>query len=254
MLSMIVVNLALFFRWIGLGSETGNYRPAALGVVFIALLFQVPIFIYNPNEFVVLILVTGLLGLFKLYLTTGVGLHYAQALQIPYFRPGGLAPIVRSPIKQLLVVRREGWFLAVFGSLVFMLAITGLLFWSSDAKPSDLVLEAMPEHSPSLPLIAMTVLIIAFAEEIVFRLGLQNWLSYAWGHSTRSYWLAILVTTTIWTLGHAGMVEPAWVKFLQMFIMGVLLGVLNQRFGILACIAVHGLFNVIVTLHEGWFL
>lgn len=253
---MAVVNLALFFRWIVLRAEIQSYRRAALGVAVIALVFQLPAFSFlsSANEFVGLFLVTTLIGLFKLYLATGVGLHSVQALQIPKVKPEGRAPIVGLPLKELLILRWQGWFVAVFGSLLFMLAFTSLLFWLSDAQPTELVLKNIQENKAPLVVVAMTVLVVAFAEEIVFRLALQNWLSYAWGHSTRSHWAAVLVTTMIWTLAHGGLIEPAWVKYFQIFIMGVVLGLLNQRFGILACIAVHGLFNVIVIFAESWLL
>ena len=216
MISTAVINLALLFRWIGLGASTRDYRGIGVSFVLIALLLQIPIILHDPNDFATMTLVLLFVGLFKLYLTTGVGLHYAQALQIPYSRTDESVPDVRNPVAVLLVKTHDGWFVAVIGALVFMLVITGLLFWVFDAKPPQLLLENAPEQVPPKLLLATAVFVGAFAEEILFRLGLQNWLSYAWGPSTRSHWIAVFVTTAIWTSGHAGMVDPNWVKFLQM--------------------------------------
>lgn len=91
-------------------------------------------------------------------------------------------------------------------------------------------------------------LVAAFGEEIIYRLGIQNYLAIHlnWRHSR--YWLAILVTSILWTIGHTGTLNPNWVKFAQIFPIGLLLGWLFRKYGIISCILAHGLFNVIIPL------
>ncbi|NES04029.1 MAG: CPBP family intramembrane metalloprotease [Okeania sp. SIO2F4] len=91
-------------------------------------------------------------------------------------------------------------------------------------------------------------LVAAFSEEITYRLGIQNYLAIHlnWRHSR--YWLAILVTSILWTIIHTDTLHPNWVKFAQIFPIGLLLGWLFRKYGIISCILAHGLFNVIIPL------
>lgn len=86
----------------------------------------------------------------------------------------------------------------------------------------------------------------AVAEEIAFRLGIQNFLARYLHLEGKGYWLAILLTSVLWTLGHAGTLDPEWVKFAQIFPMGLALGWLFKKYGTESTILAHGLFNVIL--------
>ncbi len=96
---------------------------------------------------------------------------------------------------------------------------------------------------------AFTVLLVltfAFGEEIFFRLGIQNFLAkYLRWYGSR-YWAAIVLTSLLWTLGHVGVLDPNWVKFAQIFPVGLMLGWLFHRHGVEACMLAHGLFNIIM--------
>jgi len=97
---------------------------------------------------------------------------------------------------------------------------------------------------------ALTVVVVlayAFAEEIFFRLGIQNFLAHYLGWQGRRYWAAIAMTSLLWTLGHAGVLDPNWVKLVQVYPMGLALGWLFRRHGVEACILAHGLFNIVMT-------
>jgi membrane protease YdiL (CAAX protease family) len=97
--------------------------------------------------------------------------------------------------------------------------------------------------SPHSFLLSLT---FAFVEEIVFRLGIQNFLAkhLNWRHTR--YWLAITVTSMLWTMGHTGSLDPDWVKFAQVFPLGLLLGWLFRKHGVESCILAHGLSNIIL--------
>lgn len=127
---------------------------------------------------------------------------------------------------------------------------TQLLFWAFSPQPSEHVVRAWgldgDDASEVLTPIGVALIgLVAVSEELVFRLGIQNFLAAACNWWGRKYWLAIVATSALWTLGHAGALDPNWVKFLQIFPVGVALGWLFRKHGIESCIAVHVLFNVL---------
>jgi len=141
--------------------------------------------------------------------------------------------------------------LVLIGLLVAAWAgYTQLLFWAFSPQPSEHLVRALgldgddPWEVPT-PIGAALIGLVAVGEELVFRLGIQNFLAALCNWWGRNYWLAIVATSALWTLGHAGALDPDWVKFLQVFPAGVALGWLFRKHGIESCIAVHVLFNVL---------
>ena len=101
------------------------------------------------------------------------------------------------------------------------------------------------DTKPSL-LMALVVLEFAFGEEIVFRLGIQNYLARQFKLAGDRYWIAIVVTAMFWSLAHANTLDPEWVKIAQVFPLGLALGFLFRKYGTGMCILVHGAFNVVM--------
>ncbi|MEM9353618.1 MAG: CPBP family intramembrane glutamic endopeptidase [Planctomycetota bacterium] len=110
-----------------------------------------------------------------------------------------------------------------------------------------------PDTSVS-PSTLLAVAAIAFGEEIIFRLGIQNWFAYKCKWTGEKYWIAITLSTVIWTLAHVGTLEPEWVKLLQVFPFGIALGVLYKKYGAESAIAAHVLFNLILTPLGNYFI
>ncbi len=94
------------------------------------------------------------------------------------------------------------------------------------------------------PFAILLVLVVAVSEEIFFRLGIQNFLARYLNWQGRWYWVAIVLTSLLWTVGHAGSLDPNWVKLAQIFPVGLMLGWLFHRYGVEACVLAHGLLNV----------
>lgn len=92
----------------------------------------------------------------------------------------------------------------------------------------------------------LVVLEFAFVEEIVFRLGIQNFLAKIFNWRDQKYWIAILLSTILWTFGHTGVLEPNWVKLVQVFPFGLALGWLYKQQGTESCIFTHAFFNVVM--------
>lgn len=125
-----------------------------------------------------------------------------------------------------------------------------LLFWAFSPQLSEDLIHAWGlDGDDALEVVTpVGVALIGLAgagEELMFRLGIQNFLANVCNWWGRNYWLAIITTSAVWTLGHAGSLDPDWVKFLQIFPAGVALGWLFRKHGIESCIAVHVLFNVL---------
>ena len=96
--------------------------------------------------------------------------------------------------------------------------------------------------------VVLFLLLVALGEEIIFRLGMQSFLAKHLRLRQDRYWIAIVITTAIWTMGHAGALEPAWVKLAQIFPLGLLLGWLCRRYGVESSILAHATFNVALAL------
>ena len=95
--------------------------------------------------------------------------------------------------------------------------------------------------------------IIAISEEIVFRQGLQTLLASKFKFKG-GYALAVLITSVVWTLGHLFIIEPAWIKVVQILPFGILLGFLFRKQGLESTMLVHGIFNVLIVALEPFLL
>ena len=137
--------------------------------------------------------------------------------------------------------------LLVLGSLVYSALVFSVFEWERGTgrySAAGIDIELLNPWSPSLMLILATVSIV---EELTFRLAIQNQLAHLFGWDDRKYWRTIVLTTLLWTLLHAGAVDPDWVKFLQVFPLGLALGWMFRRYGIESCMAAHVLLNVLAS-------
>lgn len=133
------------------------------------------------------------------------------------------------------------------GGMIFSV----LLFWLTEPTVSELIDDGTGTDIASQTWIAISLTILvaltfAFAEEIIFRLGMQSYFAKHFGWQGEKYWWAILVTTIIWTIGHVGVLDPNWVKMVQIFPIGLALGWLFKKYGVESTIIAHSLFNLIV--------
>jgi membrane protease YdiL (CAAX protease family) len=139
--------------------------------------------------------------------------------------------------------------LVVFGAGALTILYSSILFLLTSPQSSELAQEVFGISSTpagdQLNLAGVLVLLeFAIAEEIIFRLGIQNFLARYMRLESRTYWIAILLTSTLWTLGHAGVLEPEWVKYAQIFPIGLLLGWLCKKYGAGSAMLVHAIFNL----------
>lgn len=147
------------------------------------------------------------------------------------------------------------------GALVGLAASawTALLFLATGPRPSAALLRAAESagqpwtgevSAPDVALLAQ----VAVGEELLYRLGLQGFL-LRWAdrprHPGRG---AVMVTAVVFTLMHAGQVDPDWVKLAQIFPLALALGRLQVAAGTEACIAAHLVFNLLGAAMAPWLL
>jgi membrane protease YdiL (CAAX protease family) len=130
-------------------------------------------------------------------------------------------------------------------------AYSALLFSLTSPEMSDIVKQGYGESESgtgnTISLMQLIVVLeFAFAEEIVFRLGIQNYLAKQLNWRGGKYWIAVTLTAALWTSAHTGVLEPDWVKLVQVFPVGLALGWLFRKLGTESCILAHTLFNVVM--------
>jgi membrane protease YdiL (CAAX protease family) len=93
------------------------------------------------------------------------------------------------------------------------------------------------------PLTLVVLLEFAFVEELMFRLGIQNYLGAKLINQRYGYAIAVALTAALWSMAHVGSLNPDWVKLAQIFPLGLALGWLYRRQGTESTIMAHALFN-----------
>ncbi|MFN8598595.1 MAG: CPBP family glutamic-type intramembrane protease, partial [Anaerolineae bacterium] len=174
----------------------------------------------------------------------------ATALEAPL--PIEMTPLAESPATitapletPIPPIDWRNYWLTTVGVSLGAVIYTALLFAITGPNIGAALREAINDHSRSVTLLTVvTLLEFAFTEELIFRLGIQNYLATKLQGRANGYWLAIVLTSIVWTLGHAGSLDPTWIKFAQIFPVGLALGWLYRRNGTESTIIAHALFNL----------
>lgn len=87
---------------------------------------------------------------------------------------------------------------------------------------------------------------VAVAEELVFRFIFPNLIAVRFDISGKKYWIPIIISSFFWTISHAGILNPEWVKFAQIFPIGLAFGWLCRKHGLESSIFAHAGFNIIM--------
>jgi len=98
---------------------------------------------------------------------------------------------------------------------------SAVLFLLTSPQMSDLAKQKFGDSKDMSLTVLLILLEFSFAEEIIFRLGIQNYLAQQLNWRGNKYWIAISLTAILWTLGHSGVMEPNWVKLAQIFPVGL---------------------------------
>lgn len=222
------------------------------GFVFLALevfvLALVPAILKHTS--ISVLVATEALGFVKIVLFTCMGMYCFSIYNSPNI------PLVRELVGKSSVTEKTFGIRYIAPILIVAAAATlySIILFKLTAPQPSAFIKALSQGTmtrlgigdrPSLTL-ALAFLQFAFVEEIIFRLGIQNYLAKQFKLKGQKYWLAILLTAGLWSLAHANILEPEWVKLAQIFPLGVALGVLFRKYGTESCIFTHGIFNLIM--------
>jgi membrane protease YdiL (CAAX protease family) len=222
----------------------------ALGVVAI----DAGIFILNPDVRVALgapmVFCLNVVVFARLVIYGVVGMYCARSVDVPHAAVLRAMSARRPPRVAGLARGMLLWVPAIVAGAV---AFSWVLFTLVPTRMSDAMRELLESSVSNAPVstepslvAALVMLEFALAEEITFRLGIQNFLARVFGLGGSRYWLAILCSTVLWSAAHAGMLEPDRVKFVQVAPLGIALGCLARRYGVESSIVAHAAFNLIM--------
>jgi len=251
MIALLILCVIDFFRY---RKRVRPFTKFGLAFGLIYLFFELTLILPNlelvTEVFGVSTFCIDLIGLVRIIVFVSVGMYCCRRARRP------AAPILQAIFRRRrrsLPVLTRAFSLAVLLTIVGATTYSYVLLSATTPRASETVrrlMELQPATaglaSEASLLAALAMLEFAFIEEIVFRLGIQNLLAKSMRLQGQWYWVAIILTAALWSSGHAGTLEPGWVKMAQVFPIGLALGKLCERFGVESCIVAHGGFNLIM--------
>lgn len=251
MLVFSIIFLVGYFRY---RKRVRPYTKYALIPAVALIMVDTAILLLNTEELgsidVPFVMCVDLIAFVRLILFGAVGMYCAASIgtkHAPLMRSvlAGRTHLAAGPVRGLLL-----WAPAIAaGGVVY----SCILFTLVPVRVSDGLRELLESSSTSLALSmqssflgALVMIEFAISEEVVFRLGIQNYVAQVFKLRGNNYWIAIVLTAALWSTAHVNTLEPNWAKIAQVFPFGIALGVLSRRYGIETCIAAHGLFNLVL--------
>jgi len=171
------------------------------------------------------------------------------AMVLPFLWAAGQAhaAICRIPIAPPWAISRKLLITGILavGGVVLSLALIVL----NDVRPGAAVesLSGETGDDAALVVIALWLLFNApWMEEMIFRHYLVPRLAAFRWMKTKGLFLclSVVICATVFALGHAGHLVPAWPKLVQTFVWGVMLGWSRIYFGTFSAIGLHLVFNL----------
>jgi membrane protease YdiL (CAAX protease family) len=161
------------------------------------------------------------------------------------------APAVLECSVAPLEINWEKYLASVFAVVLAAVSYSIVLFVLAQPQLSEaakrLFGTSSPEEQSQMTFFsAFFVLVFAVSEELSFRLSIQSFIARYLHLRDGQYWIAIVITALLWTSGHAGTLDPEWVKMAQIFPVGIMFGWLFKKYGIESSIIAHLLFNLIL--------
>ena len=224
------------------------------GVLFALTLIAIDIAVVMliPNFFDVMplhtLLITDVIVFVITVIFTCLGIYYCTQLGIVEI------PLIKrlsGKIDNSEMIAWRNYIITIIGVVAGAILFSVILFKLTSPKISE-ALKQLPEDQgarlgicdePSV-LTALVLIAFAFGEEILFRLGIQNYLAKQFRLDGDKYWVPIVLTSGLWALAHANILTPEWVKIVQIFPIGIALGFLFRKYGLESCIFAHGIFNL----------
>lgn len=134
------------------------------------------------------------------------------------------------------------FFYSLFTSIIFI-AYSAALFAITKPSINEVFSSQAGGSFIKIPISDILVLLqFSISEEIIFRLGVLTLLLRFF---KINYKVSIIVGSLLWSFSHIGILEPYWVKIVQIFPFGIALGYLFYKKGLLASIVAHAMFNTV---------
>lgn len=150
-------------------------------------------------------------------------------------------------------INYRGYILSTVGVIAASVLFSYILFKLTSPRASQYVQDLIENNNAlnkaekvSNLTLALTMPIVAITEELTFRLIIQNLFAMQFKLDGNKYWIAIILSAALWTFGHVHTLNPEWVKFVQIFPIGLALGRLQKKYGLESCIIAHTCFNIIM--------
>ncbi len=138
------------------------------------------------------------------------------------------------------------YWLNILGVTMGGVIYSAVLFIITQPRPGAIVQNLQLSDEPIITPVTLVVLLgVAFTEELMFRLGIQNYLGAKLINKRYGYAIAVTLTAALWSVAHVGSLNPDWVKLAQIFPIGLALGWLYRRQGTESTIMAHALFNLV---------
>src|SRR5574341_234921 len=132
---------------------------------------------------------------------------------------------------------------------------TFFLFKFTHPEMSDFIKEAVEVQGKLKAKVELSsivfFLLVAFYEEILFRLFIQTFLSYILRRFALGSFIAIVGASLFFAMGHFGILATWWVKFVQTFTIGLVLGHVMKKHGMEASFGVHAILNIFALYSSG---
>ena len=232
--------------------EIKIYLKYGVLFAFILIAFDVAVVVLVPNFFEIMSL-PALLGIdvivfVRTVIFTCLGIYYCTKLGIVDI------PLLKRPSGQIEsseTIQWRNYIAAVIVVTAGAILFSVVLFKLTSPELSETMKQLSETQSSRLGVgsepsvvAALVLMAFAFGEEILFRLGIQNYLAHQFRLNGDKYWIAVVLTAGVWALAHANILAPEWIKIVQIFPFGIALGFLFKKYGLESCILAHGIFNL----------
>lgn len=147
----------------------------------------------------------------------------------------------------------------IFYSLAVCI-FTALLFKFTHPEISDFLKEAIEEektlavHRSVQWSSILFFLLVAFYEEVIFRLFIQTFFLRVFRKFFWAVPAAIFLSSTLFAVGHFGVLATWWVKFVQTLVLGIVLGHAMKKYGMETSFAIHSILNIFALYASGFLL
>ena len=224
------------------------------GVLFAltVIALDITVILLLPNFFEVMplstLLITDAIVFLRTVIFTCLGIYYCTKLgivEIPLLKR------LSGKIDNSEMIAWRNYIVTIIGMVAGAILFSVILFKLTSPQLSEIMKQLSKDQGARLGisseptlLTALVLIAFAFGEEILFRLGIQNYLAQQFRRNGNKYWIAVVLTSAIWALAHANILAPEWVKIVQIFPFGIALGFLFKKYGLESCIFAHGIFNL----------